>query len=298
MVKVNKSLIKVDSLTVDGVKSDGTLPLEGGNITAAVTCKGDGINVEIPDDAKDWLFISAITSNSVTFHALENTGGDRSTVVTFKTYSSGREYTSQVAIAQKGAIIAATVAEFLAAEVGDTQYRLSGIISSLYYYKEDVAGFYIRDFSGETLVYKAEGFTGTEAKIGDIVTVSGKRGAYKDSPQMVSGTFEAVNYAVTEISIADFLTKEDSKEVYYMITGTIDEIANDTYGNLYLTDGTNRLYVYGCYPGYGATGDNRKGFLQEADIAVGDQLTMIGYKDTYNGTIELCGGIYFSHDKP
>ena len=25
------------------------------------------------------------------------------------------------------------------------------------------------------------------------------------------------------------------------------------------------------------------------------QLTMIGYKDTYNGLIELCGGIYFSH---
>ena len=41
------------------------------------------------------------------------------------------------------------------------------------------------------------------------MTVVGQRGAYKDSPQMVSGTFENLKYAVTEISIADFLAKED-----------------------------------------------------------------------------------------
>ena len=115
---------------------------------------------------------------------------------------------------------------------------------------------------------------------------------------MVSGTCENIKNSVTQVSIAEFLTKEDSKEVYYMVTGFIDEIANDTYGNLYITDGENRLYVYGCYPGYGASGDNRKGFLGKAGIEVDDKLTMIGYKDTYNGTIELCGGIYFSHEKP
>ena len=37
--------------------------------------------------------------------------------------------------------------------------------------------------------------------------------------------------------------------------------------------------------------------LIELGIEVGDKLTMIGYKDTYKGTIELCGGIYFSHEK-
>jgi hypothetical protein len=99
------------------------------------------------------------------------------------------------------------------------------------------------------------------------------------------------------VSISEFLQKENSKDVYYMVTGTIDEIANTTYGNLYITDGENRLYVYGCYPGWGATGDFRKDFLAAAGIEVGDKLTMIGYKDTYKDTIELCGGIYFSHEK-
>ena len=103
--------------------------------------------------------------------------------------------------------------------------------------------------------------------------------------------------AVTDVTIAEFLTKPDDKNVYYRLTGFIESIDNPTYGNLYLSDGTNSLYVYGCYPGYGAVGDDRKGWLATAGIEVEDNLTMIGYKDTFNGKIELCGGIYFSHSK-
>ena len=102
---------------------------------------------------------------------------------------------------------------------------------------------------------------------------------------------------VTEVSIADFLTKEDAKDVYYMVSGKIDEIANDQYGNLYITDGTNRLYVYGCYPGWGATGDARKGAIAANGIVVGDKLTVIGPKSTYKGTPQVNGGVYFSHEK-
>ena len=87
---------------------------------------------------------------------------------------------------------------------------------------------------------------------------------------------------------------------YCAVTGTIKDLLGSNgkpndYGNLHITDGTNELYVYGCYPGYGATGDNRKFFIKNAGIKEGDILTMIGYKDTYNELIELCGGIYFSH---
>ena len=286
------SLIKVDSLS-----TSDPLPVEGGEIKAFVTCKGDGINIEVPEDAKDWLFISSVASNSVTFRALPNEGGDRSTTVTFKTYSGKKEYTSQTTIAQKGAIIECNIADFLAAAVGDTQYRLTGVITKVA--KAEYGNIYIRDYSGETYVYGvgAKGdFEKLGLKEGDIVTLVGKRAAYKDSPQMSGGQYES-HISVTDISIADFLAAADSKDVYYRVSGTIDEIANDTYGNLYINDGAgNRLYVYGCYPGYGAKGDARKGFLGTAGIKVGDKLTMIGYKDTYNGTIELCGGIYFSHE--
>lgn len=299
VVKIEKSLIKCDSLTVNGVKSD-ELPLEGGEIVAHLTCKGTGVAVDIPAEAKSWLGVVASTvgeNPTVTFRAMPNAGGDRSTTVHFNTTDGNKNYSAEATISQKGAIVECTIEDFLDAEVSTSQYRITGVITELYESDKQGKSFYVQDYSGKVLIYRAEGFIEAGAKVGDIVTVVGQRGAYKDTPQMVSGTFENLKYAVTEVSVAEFLAKEDNKNVYYMVTGTIDEIANTTYGNLYITDGTNRLYVYGCYPGYGATGDFRKDFLAAAGIEVGDKLTMIGYKDTYNGTIELCGGIYFSHEK-
>ena len=299
VVKIEKSLIKCDSLTVADVKTN-ELPLEGGEIVAHLTCKGTGVAVDIPAEAKSWLGVVASTvggNPTVTFRAMPNAGGDRSTTVHFNTTDGSKNYSAEATISQKGAIVECTIEDFLDAEVSTSQYRITGVITELYESDKQGKSFYVQDYSGKVLVYRAEGFIEAGAKVGDIVTVVGQRGAYKDTPQMVSGTFENLKYAVTEVSVAEFLAKEDNKNVYYMVTGTIDEIANTTYGNLYITDGTNRLYVYGCYPGYGATGDFRKDFLAAAGIEVGDKLTMIGYKDTYNGTIELCGGIYFSHEK-
>lgn len=304
VIKIEKSLIKCDSLTVGGAKAD-QLPLEGGEIVAHLTCKGNGVAVEIPEEAQSWLGVVASTvggNPTVTFRAAPNTGGDRNTTVTFKTTDGKKTYTSQATINQLGAILEGPVSDFLDAEVGDTQYRITGVITELYGSDKQGKSFYVQDYSGKVLIYRAEGFIEAGAKVGDIVTVVGKRGAYKDTPQMVSGNFEAIKYAVTEVSIADFLSKGDSKETYYMVTGTVKDLLSSTgkendYGNLHITDGTNELYVYGCYPGYGATGDARKGFVKAANIEVGDKLTIIGYKDTYNGLVELCGGIYFSHEK-
>ena len=102
---------------------------------------------------------------------------------------------------------------------------------------------------------------------------------------------------VTPISIDEFLDQADDPNTYYMLTGTITEIANEMWGNLYLDDGTNTVYVYGCYPGWGASGDNRKNLLQTMGITVGDQLSVIGVKSTYKDTPQLANGIYFSHEK-
>lgn len=299
VVKIVKSLIKCDSLSVAGKVSD-TLPLEGGEIVAHLTCKGSGVAVEIPAEAQSWLGVVASTvgtTPTITFRAAANTGGDRNTTVTFKTTDGSKEYTSQATINQKGAIIEGPVSDFLAAAVGDTQFRLTGVITELYTSDKQGKSFYIADYSGKALIYRAEGFIEAGAKVGDVVTVVGKRGAYKDSPQMVSGTFEKLQHAVTEVTIADFLTKADAKDVYYKVSGTVAEIANDTYGNLYISDGTNKLYVYGCYPGWGATGDARKGAVAANNIAVGDKLTVIGPKSTYKDTPQVNGGIFFAVEK-
>jgi len=301
VVKLNKSLIKVDSLTVADVKTS-ELPVEGGEITAHLTCKGTGVAVEIPADAKDWLGVTSSTvgtNPTVTLYAKANEGGDRETTVTFKTTDGSKDYTSQATISQKGAIVECNVAQFLAAPVSNSQYRVTGVIQSVA--NASYGNIYIKDFSGEAYVYGigAKGdFQAKGLKVGDIVTLVGKRGEYKGTAQMTGAQLEKV-IPVTEVTIAEFLSKPDDKNTYYMVKGTISSLKgsngkDNDYGNLYLTDGTNELYVYGCYPGYGATGNDRKFFIADNNIKVGDELTMIGYKDTYNGLVELCGGINFS----
>lgn len=297
VVNIKKSLIKVESTEVNGENSN-ELPVEGGEIKANIICKGQGVSVDIPEDAKSWLSISSINqkgSNAeVVFKAANNEGGDRGTTVTFRTTDGDKEYTSQMDIAQKGAIVAVSVAEFNLAPKGSTVYRLSAVVSSID--NAEQGNFHIKDYSGETYVYKLGGFGNTGVKVGDIVTLTGKRDEYKGTIELVSAVLEAVT-PVTSVSIEEFLTKEDSKDVFYMVTGQITEIANADYGNIYISDGTNNLYVYGCYPGYGATGDNRKGLIATQGIEVGDEITVIGYKDTYKGTVQMANGVYFSHSK-
>ena len=288
VLNINKSLVKVDSV------ENELLPVEGGEFTAYLTCKGEGVSVEIPEDAKEWLSISSIqsagTNAVVKFMAAANEGGDRETTLIFRTTSEGKNYSTETTLTQKGAIVKATIAEFLAAEVGNTQYRLSGVITKVdEKYNNNL---YLRDFSGETYAYRLD-LQGKECKVGDIITIVGKRGYY-NAPQVVSGILESV-IPVTAATIAEVLTKPDSSQDYYMVTGEITEIENPTYGNLYLKDGDSNIYLYGCYPGWGATGDFRKNLLADKGIKVGDTLTVIATKSTYKEQVQLANGIYFSH---
>lgn len=296
VIDIEKSLLSVESVD----PADATLPLEGGDFKVTLSNKGNGITSMIPDDAKDWLFVSGVTITGttcvVTLHATANVGGDRSATISFVTTDNGKEYTCETTVKQKGAIVEAPIADFLAAEVGDTQYRLTGVITKIA--KAEYGNIYLSDYSGEVYVYgigaKGE-FEALGLKEGDVITIVGKRGVYNNTPQMVNGAFEALKYAVTAVTIDEFLTKEDADNVYYMVTGVVDEIANPTYGNLYLKSGETRLYVYGCYPGWGASGDARKGCIDNYGIEVGDELTVIGVKSTFNGTPQLKNGIYFSY---
>ena len=294
-ISVNKSLIKCDSTYVAGVKSN-ELPIEGGEIKAYLTNKANGVTVNIPEEAKSWLSVTGIdikgTTNVITLLAAPNAGGDRSTTISFVTTDGKKTYTAEQAIVQKGAILEVSVADFNAAPVGDTQYRITGVISSIY--NASRGRFYVKDWSGETYIYNLADFEATGAKVGDIVTLVGKRDQYGETIEMTSATIENI-VPVTPVTIEEFLAKEDNAEVYYIVTGTLTEIANAIYGNVYLSDGTNSLYVYGCYPGYGATGDNRKNCLETLGIEVGDELTVIGVKSTYKDVPQVQNGIYFSH---
>ena len=289
VIAINKSLIKVDSTYVGGVASN-ELPLEGGELTAYVTCKGQGVTVDIPEDAKEWLSISAIKNggSEVVFKAAPNTGGDRNTTVIFKTTDGKKEYTSQMTIAQKGAIVPLTVAEFNAKEVGNAQYRLTGLVTKV----DDAAAgkYYISDYTGQVYVYKASG----EVALNDVVTIVGKYAEYKGTPQVGSGKLEEVCASAEPISLAGFNAAADDNDKLYVLTGKITEIANDTYGNLYIEDETGeKVYLYGVYGDW--TGENKKNFITDNGIAVGDEITVVtiktSHKDNPQGKNAVCFGV-------
>ena len=289
VIAINKSLIKVDSTYVGGVASN-ELPLEGGELTAYVTCKGQGVSVDIPEDAKDWLSIAAIKNggSEVVFKAAPNTGGDRNTTVIFKTTDGKKEYTSQMTIAQKGAIVPLTVAEFNAKEVGNAQYRLTGLVTKV----DDAAAgkYYISDYTGQVYVYKASG----EVALNDVVTIVGKYAEYKGTPQVGSGKLEEVCASAEPISLADFNAAADDNDKLYVLTGKIVEIVNDKYGNVYIEDENGeKVYLYGVYGDW--TGENKQYFIKDNGIAVGDTITVVTIKTSHNdapqGKNAVCFGV-------
>jgi len=291
VVKINKSLVKVDSV------KNATLPQEGGEFIAYLTCKGQGVSVEIPADASSWLSISSIQSAGtkavVKFNAAANAGGDRATTLTFHTTDGTKDYSAQTTLTQKGAIIKVTVAQFIATEVSTLQYyRLSGVITSI---SDATTGkLNIRDFSGEVYVYKIVDFATKGLKVGDIITIVGTRGAYSGTPQVNGAVLESF-IPVTAATIEEVLTKPDDPNTYFMVTGEITSIATGDYGNLNFKDGASEIYVYGCYPGWGATGNDRKFVVVDKGLKVGDILTVIAPKGSYGGVPQLSNSIYFSH---
>ena len=89
----------------------------------------------------------------------------------------------------------------------------------------------------------------------------------------------------TAIDIATNIGPAGSTYKVY-ITGTVTEIDSDVYGNMYITDGTNTLYVYGVYD---ADGTNRYDAMANAP-KVGDEITLYGILSTHNGSPQMKNG--------
>ncbi len=300
VISIEKSLIKVDSVSVKE-----TLPVEGGEFKAYLTCKGGGVSVVVPDDAKSWLSVTSIetsgTNATVTFNAAANEGGDRAATLEFNTTSGGKEYSAQTELEQKGAIIETTIDKLLAAEDGATQYRVTGYIYKMV--NTTYGNYNIKDATGEILVYgtlnngEAKKFEALGINEGDIVTIVGPKASYNGTAQIKNVTVEK-HIKVQDISLADFRGLKDDKTAYYRISGKVAKSTESgtkfdltQYGNFALTDGTSEVYVYGVKAGWGGA----KGQFGTLGIKEGDDLTIVCYKTSYNGLIEADGCFYVSH---
>lgn len=311
VVEHNPSLIKCDSLVFEGAKL-AALPIEGGEFEAALTCKGNGVSVVVPDDAKSWLSVTGVKTvgekATVSFLAAQNDAGDRSTTLTFSTTDGKKDYTAQATLSQKGAILEVSVAEFNAAPKSSTVYRLSGIVTTI----DDASkgNFHFKDFSAETYVYKATNFADySTLKAGDIVTIIGNRDEYNGTIELTNGVIEGVKPATTvTVAEADALADDDKNDPknYIKITGTVTKPEKSlldsktkawdltNYGNFDLVDETGTIYVYGVSTGW--KGSKGNGAFATLGVEEGDKITIVAYKTSYKGMNQLVG-MYVSHEK-
>lgn len=293
VLSYTKSLIKVEELDKD------TLNKAGEDFKVTLTVKGEGVTVDIPEADQSWLSVKGIvtsgTKAEITFHANANAGGARSSSIGFTSTKGKQSSTVTAAVYQLGSIIECPIADFNKAEKGSTVYRLTGVITKVA--NATYGNCYIKDATGETYVYGigAKGdFEKKGLKVGDVVTLTGVKDVHNGTGQMKNATLEAMK-SVTKISVAEFLTKKDDKNVYYMLEGTITEFAgktNDlkTWGNFGLTDDSGSAFVYGLTAGWGGEG-KKAGTL---GLSFGDKITIIGYHTSYKGTQQVGGAFLFS----
>ena len=309
VIEIEKSLIKVDEIPEEPVA------IEGGEFSVVLTCKGDGVTVVVPDEAKSWLsVVGVVTSGSsatVTFAAAPNAGGDRSVDLEFITTSAGKSYTAQTTISQKGSILEVKCAEFNAQEDGTAQYKVSGIVTKIAQDSEKYGtNLYIKDATGEEVyLYGSVTPDGVidplvanhGVKVGDIITLVGPKSSYKGAAQMVKGYLADIK-PVTPMKAADVAALEDDDKAdpknYIMLTGVVTTASGSnktdlvTYGNFDLVDETGAVYVYGVSTGW--NGETKK--FGTLGVEEGDTITIVAYKTSYKGAAQVVG-MYVSSEK-
>ena len=105
---------------------------------------------------------------------------------------------------------------------------------------------------------------------------------------------------ITDINCADLNALEDG-DAYYRVKGVITEIKMDkndatkynAYGNFYIADETGVVYVYGLLPEAG--GATKQDVLTTKGIKVGDLITVVGPKGSYNGSPQMVNAYYEAH---
>ena len=177
------------------------------------------------------------------------------------------------------------------------KYLAAGIITEVY--NDTYGNMKITDSEGNVFTiygtYSADGanrYDAMESKpvAGDYVVLLGVVGQYNDTPQMKNAWIQSW---ITPTSVKDAIDLGAAKESNdytgdkVVVTGTITEVYNTQYGNMYITDAEgNVLTIYGAYD---STGANRYDAMTTKPVA-GDTVTILGVPGNYKGTAQIKNG--------
>ncbi len=276
------------------VELTGQLKIYNANY-ARVILEGTSVNAAL-----------AYTPDSFGLDALNNN------IVKVKGYTIGRRtltnpcvtiMLTEIAYVSEG-VVEATAEEIRAAEEGKV-YKMTGYIPDI---KNGLYGNYdLVDYSGSVLVYGTLNENGETKKFeqlginaGDIVTVQGPKIIQNGSVALEDVTVVR-HIPVHEVDIWEFLYMyEDNPDVYFRLSGKVRDIVMDRtdptkvnpYGNFYLEQNGEIVYVYGLLRGWG--GPARQ--FESMNIKEGDKISIIGVRDTYANTIEVASAFLVAHE--
>ena len=272
VIAIEKSLLAVDAIDIE----NNTIAKTGGEFHVTLSNKGDGLDVKIPEEAKDWLFVTGINisgeTSTVTFKVLPNTGGARKATVTFVTTSGGKEYTAETSITQEADVLPHgenpddpfTVAEAIAKckAIGPTSdgviYYAKGKISSIASIDTGSYGNATFNISADgkdenfITVYRSyflnnEKFTSEDQiAVGDEVVITGKLVNYKGTTPEFSG-----NVYVYAIKKGGGTSHAGTVDDPFDIASAIAFIDGGGTGAVYVKGIVSELYQGGFSTNYG-----------------------------------------------
>ena len=190
----------------------------------------------------------------------------------------------------------------------EEKYYIKGTVTG--FYNTTYGNFYVTDGTNQICVYGLYSADGTvrydkmEVKPvdGDEVIIYGVIGQYNGAPQFKNawfmGFYEESKYDCISIEEAIALGTAQEHNTYteekYYIEGTVTGLYNTTYGNMYVTDGTNQICVYGLYSEDGTVRYDK----MEVKPVDGTKVVIYGVIGQYNGApqfknawlMEIVGG--------
>ena len=92
----------------------------------------------------------------------------------------------------------------------------------------------------------------------------------------------ALEPAIRTLTIAEVLAATPDDTTQYYVIGKVTEVYSTMYGNMYITDGTNTLTVYGTYDADG----NRYDVMENKPVA-GDTVKFLSIINEYSGVNQL-----------
>ena len=182
-----------------------------------------------------------------------------------------------------------TIAEVLAMEEG-TETKIAGVVN--WVRNNNV---FIQDATGGFLLYGSN----LAPEVGTKIIAKGKRGSFNGSPQLSGTVVESAEAAefyapvVTDLAtlVADSTALKNFGKRIQVLGVKVAEY--DSYGNVYLTDGVNKVKGHYMTPDQSvfkvgvkvdviAVGSQYQGTFQFEGDVNGITLTVVGLKDSYN----------------